>query len=473
MRLPSVSTPACRSFPPQRTSLRRRSLSWGLGCLVLLSLLGGCRGNAPTAQVEVARRHLQLNRPQLAVEALAKEDSAEGHYLKSVALQSLGQKEAARDQIKEALSIDSDDPKYQGYEAVLDMLAGKKEAAQQLIELYETRPSSPALAFFVTRAYVAKGDIKKTLSSFKLGLTLIDEVPEFMFHALQFAVTTEQPEIARQLLTKLEKSAPTDAEFLRELLNVAVKAKLVEPAHQLLERIAVLTPQATDLEELGVKMELLLGRPEAALSAAHAALKNAPDEISTQALLAEALLRADPKPERERQLAELAAKHPENPDFLRRYALYLVKSQRIPEAVAVINQGIARTKIPAARAPLLNLAIRVPVEAGDAILAEQQLNLHRAAFSSPLVAEYFMGRIQYIKGNMIGAVEHFQKVVASPNVNNSEAERLVAAESLAWQKRIISAQTATEQLKKAQDELKNVKQSKKVKKGDKSAAKGS
>ncbi len=455
---------ASLEIPSWQPGLCQVLITWGLGCLLLLLCLGGCRSRTSAAQVETARRSLQLNRPQLAVEALAKEDSAEGHYLKSVALQSLGQKEAARDQIREALTIDSDDPKYRGYELVLEMLAGKKEAAQKLIELYESRPSSPALAFFVTRAYVAKGDIKNTLRSFKLGLTLIDEVPEFMFHALQFAVTTEQPEVAKPLLAKLEKVAPTDAEFLRELLNVAVKGKLVEPAHHLLERITALTPQATDLEELGVKTELLLGRPEAALSAAHAALKNSPDEISTQALLAEALLRAEPKPERERELAGLAAKHPDNPDFLRRYVNYLVKAKRVPDAVAVVNQGIARTKVPAARASLLSMAIRIPVEAGDAELAEKQLNLHRAAFSSPLVAEYFLGRILYIRGNMVGAVEQFQKVVASPDVHKSEAERIIAAESLAWQKRIITSQKANERLKQAQDELKKIKEAPKIKK---------
>lgn len=435
-----------------------------LVCPLLLAFVGGCGSRAPTAQVEIARTHLQLNRPQLAVEALAKEDSAEGHYLKSVALQSLGQTAAARDQITEALSIDSTDPKYRGYEAVLDLNAGKKEAGQKLIELFEVRPSSPALAFFVTRAYAVKGDIKGAIRSFKLGLTLIDEVPEFMFHALQYAVTTEQPDIARQLLAKLEKKAEKDAEFLRVLLDVAVKAKLVEPAQHLYQRITELTPDAPDLKDLHVKMELLLGRPEAALVAAHEALKSDPDQASTEMLLSEALLRADPKPERERELAALAAKHPNNPDFLRRHVLYLAKEKRVPEAVEVLNRGIALSKIPAARASLLSMAIRIPVEDGNALLAEQQLARHQAAFSNPRVADYFRGRILYLKGDLTGAVDQFQKVVAASTEGDSEAERLITAECLAWQKRILSGNSTKENLEKAQKDLKKIRQPQKAKK---------
>lgn len=431
----------------------------------MLTLAAGCGSNKPSVHAELARRHLQLNRPQLAIEALAKDDSAEGHYLKSIALQSLGQKEAARDQIREALTIDSDEPKYQGYEAVLDLSAGKKDAARTLIELFQTRPSSAALAFFVTRAYVAQGDIKGAISSFKLGLTLIDEVPEFMFHALQYAVTTEQSEIAKQLLAKLEQKAPQDEEFLRELLNVAVKAKLVEPAHHLLERITALSPQSTDLPDLRVKIELLLGRREAALVAAREAVKNSPDDLGTQLLLAEALLHADPKADRERELADLTAKHPEHPDFVRRYALYLVKAKRVPEAIGVINQGITRTKNPTAKAILLNQAIHLPIESGDAALAEKQLNQHRVAFSNPLVVEYFLGRILYLKGDNAGALEQFQKVVAATSASTSEADRTIAAECLAWQKRILSAQTANQQLKKAQEDLKKIMEPKKSKKG--------
>lgn len=431
----------------------------------MLGAAAGCRSKAPTAQVEKARRHLQLNRSRLAVEALVKEDSAEGHYLKAVALQTLGEKAAARDQIGEALSIEPEEPKYRGYEALLDLNAGKKEAAQKLIDLFDARPSSPALAFFATRAYVEKGDIKGALRSFRLGLTLIDEAPEFMYQALQHAVVSEQADIAKQLLVKLEQAAPKDADFLRDLLNVAVRAKLVEPAQHLMDQITVLTPEAPDLPELKIKMELLLDRPEVALATAHQTLQKAPDDTNIQILLAETLLRAEPKPEREQELAGLAAKHPENPHFLRRHVLYLAKAKRLPEGLKLINQAIAKAKAPTVRATLLNMAIRIPLEEGDAPLAEQQLNLHRSALSNPLVAEYFMGRILYLKRDYLGAVERFQKVIESPTVEESEAGRLLRAECTSWQQQIIATQTNKERLRKAQEELKTILQPKKAKKG--------
>lgn len=427
-------------------------------------MLAGCRSKAPTAQVELARRHLQLNRSRLAVEALVKEDSAEGHYLKAVALQTLGEKKAARDQIAEALSIDSEDPKYRGYEALLDLNAGKKEAAQNLIDLFDVRPSSPALAFFATRAYVAKGDIKGAVRSFKLGLTLIDEAPEFMYQALQHAVATEQTDIAKQLLGKLEQAAPKDADFLRDLLGVAVRAKLVAPAQHLMQQITALTPDAPDLPELQIKMELLLDRPEAALEIAHKTLQTTPNDATIQMLLAETLLRAEPKPERERELATIAAKHPENPHFLRRHVLYLAKAKRLPEGLNLINQAIAKAKAPTVRATLLNMAIRIPLEEGNATLAEQQLNLHRASLSNPLVAEYFTGRILYLKRDYLGAVEHLQKVISSPEVDESEAGQLLRAECASWQQQIISTQTNKERLRKAQEDFKKILESKKPKK---------
>lgn len=453
------------NVPDKPTVVRRHALMLGLlACGLILGGTTGCRSQAPTAQVETARRHLQLNRPRLAVEALVKEDSAEGHYLKAVALQTLGEKAAARDQIGEALSIDSEEPKYRGYEALLDLNAGKKEAAQKLMDLYDTRPSSPALAFFATRAYVEKGDVKSALRSFKLGLTLIDEAPEFMYQALQHAVVTEQADIARQLLEKLQQAAPQDVDFLRDLLNVAVRAKLVEPARHLLEQITAVTPDAADLPELQIKMELLLDRSETALTIAHQTLQKSPNDPAIEILLAEALLRAEQKPERERELAQLAARHPENPHYLRRHVLYLAKSKRLPEGLNLINQAIARAKVPTVRATLLNMAIRIPLEEGDATLAEQQLNLHRAALSNPLVADYFMGRILYLKRDYLGAVERFQKVIESPTVEESEAGRLLRAECTSWQQQIISTQTNKERLRQAQEELKKILQPKKAKK---------
>lgn len=447
-----------RRIAPDRKTTGRRLLSGLLVILVLTFSITGCNRHLPTAQVEVARRHLQLNRPKLAIEALAKDDSAEGHYLKAVALQSLGERAAAREQIDESLSISAEDVKYKGYQALLDLAANKAGSAQRLIDLYDLHSSSPAIAFFATRAFVAQNNVQGALRSFKLGLTLVDEVPEFMFQALQHAVTTEQAAEAKQLLKKLENAAPQDAELLRELLNVAVKAKLAEPAEHLFQQVQKLTPEAPDLPELHVKMELLLGHPEAALAAAHKGLESAPNHTGLELLLAESLLRCDAKPERERELAALAAKHPENPDFIARHSNYLVKNQRLPEALQLLNRAIAQTKATAVRAALMNMAIRTPLDANAPGLAEQQLAMHQAKFSNPSVADYFMGRILYLKHDYAGALERFQKVVTAQGTAPSDAGRALASECLVWQRRILASQAVDERLKAAQEELKKLSQ---------------
>lgn len=434
---------------------------WRRGLLVVVGLLTAgisCNRHAPTEQVEKARSQLQLNRPQAAIQALAKEDSAEGHYLKAVALQSIGEKAGAREQIEESLSIAPDEIKYKAYQHLLELSAGKVGAAQQLIDLFEQHPSSPAVAFFATRAFVAQGNVKGALRSFKLGLTLVDEVPEFMFHALQHAVTTQQFDDARTLLTKLEQVAPNDAELLRELLNVAIKGRLVDQAEKLMTRIQAVTPDAKDLDELRIKMELALERPAAAIMAARKAIREGKAEPSTEILLADALLRASPSPENERELAALSAKYPEFPEFLGRHAAYLVKQKRLKDATRILNEAIERTKSANVRAALLNLAVRLPLEAGNAEIAEQQIHLHQARFTNPLVADYFMGRVLYLKHDFVGALEKFQKIVSAPETSKSEGGRALAAESLVWQRRILANKEVDDRLKAAREELKKISQ---------------
>ena len=175
-------------------------------------------------------------------------------------------------------------------------------------------------------------------------------------------------------------------------------------------------------------------------------------------LLAESLLRGEAKPERERELAALSAKHPDNPDFIARHSNYLVKNKRLPEALQLLNRAIAQTKVTAAKASLLNLAIRTPIDANAPGLAEQQLAMHQAKFSNPAVSDYFMGRILFLKHDYAGSLERFQKVVTSQGTSPSDAGRALAAECLVWQRRILANQAVDERLKAAQEELKKLSQ---------------
>jgi tetratricopeptide (TPR) repeat protein len=266
------------------------------------------------------------------------------------------------------------------------------------------------------------------------------------------------------LLTKLENAAPEDSEFLRDLLDVAVKAKLADQAQHLLERVVKVTPNVPELPELRIKLDMLLQRNDAAIAGAREILKSDPNNATAQILLAEALVRSDPKPEHEKELADMAAKHPDNPNFLRRHVLYLAKVKRLPEGLASINQAIARSKLPVVKTTLLNMAVRIPLEEANADLAEQQLKLHQAALNNPFIVDYMTGRILFLRKDYVGAVEQFQKVIESPTVAETEPGRVLRAECQSWQQQIfaINANRDLEKkgfdnLKKAEAEMKKIK----------------
>lgn len=82
--------------------------------------------------------------------------------------------------------------------------------------------------------------------------------------------------------------------------------------------------------------------------------------------------------------------------------------------------------------------------------------MHQSKFSNPaIVADYFMGRILFLKRDFAGSLERFQKVVTAQGTNPSDAGRTLAAECLVWQRQILSHQAVNERLKAAQEELKD------------------
>lgn len=422
-----------------------------VGLLVIVMIVNR-GGKSPSAKVEQARKMLQINRPRLAIEALAKEDSAEGHYLKAVALQAIGQHGAAREQITEALGIAPAETKYQGYDLVLKLSSGKQAAVDELIKMYEVGKSSPGIAFFATRAFMQRKppEIRSALQAFGLAVTLIDDTPEFSFSALHFAIDglqqeaaggkeeslTEKVATAERMLEKIEQVAPKDVDLLKELLTWAIRGKLADSAQRLLARISELKPNSPEITELKVMVELMLKRPEAAISAAQQAISEHPGEPTLDLMLAEAAWQSTPSPEHEKILTDLVAKHPENPEFVAKLALYLTKSKRLKDAVAVVNQALSVTKGGEQRAALLKLAVGIPLEANEPVLAEQQVNRFKAEFHNSNIVDYFEGRVLFLKKDFPAAKLRFQKVLANQQISN-ESERMLASECLIWQQRIL------------------------------------
>ncbi|MDB5384616.1 MAG: hypothetical protein JWM11_262, partial [Planctomycetaceae bacterium] len=422
-----------------------------VGLLVVVVFLNrGGKGNS--ARVEEARKMLQINRPRMAIEALAKEDSAEGHYLKSIALQAVGQSKAAREQISEAIGMAPSETKYQGYNLVLQLGDGKSDAVNELIKLYAVSKSSPGIAFFATRAFTQRKppEIRNAIQAFELGMTLIDDTPEFMFSALHFAVDGLQQApnpgeeelrkqkivIAERLLEKLERVAPKDPDLIKELLNWAIRGKLADSAQHLLQRFTELKADSPEIIELRVLVELMLGKASAAIIAAQQAVSEHPGDPAMELMLAEAVWQAPPSAENEKILTDLIAKHPENPEYVAKLALYLAKSKRVGDAVAVVNQALAVTKGGEQRGALLRLAVGIPLEANNAVLAEQQVNRYKPEFNNPKIVEYFEGRVLFLKQDFPAAKQRFQKVLENQQINR-DADRMLAAECLIWYQRIL------------------------------------
>ena len=428
-----------------------------LGMVLIVWLGGWLVSRRASAQVELARRMLQIERPRLAIEALARDDSAEAHYLKAVALQAIGQHTAARDQISEAISIAPYEVKYQGYQLLLGVSAGKQEAIDELIRLYESGNSAPGIAFFATNAFTKKKppDIRGALLAFDLGITLIDETPEFMSNAMHFAINTlrqadeggdeqlyqQKVAAAERLLEKIEQVAPSDPILLKELLTWAVKGKLVATSQRLLQRITELNADSAELTELKIKVDLMLGQSESAIRAAKEAITENPGDPNLDLMLAEATWQASPNAEREKILTDLAARHPENPEFVAKLALYLAKAKRLPDAVNAVNQAIAKSKSAEARASLLKLAVGLPLEAANAELSEQQVAKFKNEFHNTKIIEYFEGRVLFLKKDFAGAKQKFQKVLSELQITN-ESDRLLATECLVWQQKILKWELA-------------------------------
>ena len=80
----------------------------GLTCLAIL----GCNGSGPSKAIVDAGRFFQMGKNQEALDALKDEESAEGSYLKAVALTRLKLSDTAREQILKAIELDEENAKY-------------------------------------------------------------------------------------------------------------------------------------------------------------------------------------------------------------------------------------------------------------------------------------------------------------------------------------------------------------------------
>ncbi len=396
-----------------------------LSCFFLFPFaffLLGCGESGPSEQVIEARRRFQRREVQEALDALGSETSTEGRYLKAVALHYLEMPDAARDQIKLALEVDPDNVKYRGLELRLRLPEGKLEVADELIRLHEQNPSSAAVALFAFWAHGAKRlsyESKKqtdqakrsgqaALSALKASIALSAETPELQREQLELARAFRLEEATQSLVKKLREAAPDDVELL------------------------------------------LASKTDAALADArkHYIEQNRSEKAAM--VYANALATSNANALGDREFRDLVNRHALNTAIVSLYAVYLAKSNRLTESSDVLDAAIKKQTRKAGKLHLMRIAVYVPLERGDADLAEQQLTRYRAKIADPLLSSYFEGRILFLRKDYQGALDKLTRVVeAQKNVVGSS--RKLATEALVWIKRVLADRAVANQLQKAAD----------------------
>jgi tetratricopeptide (TPR) repeat protein len=389
----------------------RLRLAAGLAvvCLCLLWLGRGRRG--PSPEVEKARVSLQVNEPQVAYDKLVADESAEAHYLRAVALNRLKQRKAAHEQIRKALDQEPDNPKYQGFEWLIDLLEGTPGAADKIIALYDRNRSSGAIALFATLAYLTKKDVKSSVAAFNGALTMSADAPEHMFEMLNHALNTGRTSDAQHLFERLEQLRPDDVGFLKEMLQLATRRQVAKAAESLLARLETLAPNDVELEKLRVEVLLLTDHKEEAVQAAGRIYRRNSQDLQAAESYAQALAQAKPTPERDQVFVDLTKAFPKSIEILAKYALYLTRSDRLPEALTLLNGALRQTLVPSGRSYLMQAAIILPLDAGNPERAEEQVKRHRRELRDPNLVTYYEGRILALRKDYDGALGKFRQVL--------------------------------------------------------------
>jgi tetratricopeptide (TPR) repeat protein len=442
---------------PEPRRARRFALRWLPLIVVGVALVGGIawlafRKAGPAPEIAQARELLQLCKFQAASDVLGQQKSAEGLYLKAIALNGLNQREAAIETIRKAHKLEPTDPRYEGFLLLMRLGNREEEAADELIDLYEQNRSYGSLALFAATAEMMKGDRAKSMATFDAAVALASETPEFMFQTLDHAVTVGRLKAADELLGKLRTVRPKDPDAIRLLLHVALRARLGKSSEMLLTQLQELTPDDPELEKIRVRILFYLGSPEA-LPAAEKLYRDRGETEDTAMLYILPLSLAPFTPENDRQFRGMMRRFPRNMEIFARYMIYLTQAGRLEEALDQINRALASSSTQGpARTHLLELAIGLPLEKENPELLERELERHQSEVTDSQLVGYLRGRLHVMRKEYEPALAEFKKVIEAEKANKG-APRSIAADSLVWMRKILVEQRIEEQLDKVTEAI--------------------
>lgn len=373
----------------------------------------GC--NREGTGVKQARDLLPLGKPQEALDKLGSDKTPEACYLRSVSLYRLNLREAAVEELHQALRQKPDDSKYLGFQLLLQSqgneVTGGAEEVDRIIQLYEANKSSPALSLFATTAYARRGNAQAALEAFRTAVALSEAIPELMPEMLAFAVRAQLAAEAKTVLDKLDKLGAGDKPLAKQRVATLLLLKQTDDALRLAKPIYV--EEQTE---------------DAAL------------------LYAQALAQSSANAERDQTMQSLRTRFLGSRDLLTLHCGYLVRSGRLDAALTELDGEISRTTAKADRQQLVLLAIGFPLEAGNADEAERQLVKYHVQLTDPSLIEFYEARIAHARRDFATAATRLSHVIQVTQ-DKPEAAALTREAAL-WLEIVRSDQRIAEQLKK-------------------------
>lgn len=413
------------------SAARLPSLTLRVVLLLLLAAFPGCGSERLSPAALAARNALRLARPQEALDKLSEGGGATTppeHFLKACALEQLEQLDAANAEIKLALDAAPKNPKYKGYSLRLKLFEGDETAIESLLELYNQNPSSAAVSLYAIYAFQAKHvrqrserklraarvQLSNAQAALKTALKLSGEIPEHHRELLGMAVWFEQPDDAIKLVDSLLREDPENPELLRDRVKVLLMAK----------------------------------RPGETISAATALYKQQERTEAAAVEFANTLNRLPPSPVVMRQYESLHETFPANTAILMRHCWSLGKAGRSEEACEELAKAFHQQTDLRRRRTLAQSAVAIPLEAGDADTAAQQLKTYRKEISDDQMIAFFEGRIAAIRKDYEASVSKMQDVV---NIyrSDSNASPELARVALGHIQQALTEQQLADQIRKA------------------------
>lgn len=382
-------------------------------------------------QVEKARGFLQLSRNDDALIMLSTvEDGdapAEYHYLKAITLDRLRRFEPANAEIARAIELAPANPRYKGLELRFRLMAREKAAMDQLIELNRDYASVAAVAFFTTYAFQAKALLlnasdnpkaaqynhSRKVQTLDTAITLAADIPELHPELMLFARKNNRPQDALAIVNGMLKHDPENLEIRSQRVRMLVSAGMPDEAAALSLEL---------YEETGKRKD---GAEYVASVLAHAGRTDENDDMFKQ----------------------LLKDFGRNPVVVTKQAVYLARHGHLQGAQKQLTEAMERMKNDEDRETLAFVSISLPLEAKVVELAEEQLRKNEKYLRDPLLKDYFLARMLYLRERHSEAVQLMLKIVKQGGASHDGSQAL-AQEALSWVRQILSDKVLREQMDK-------------------------